>query len=75
MAGQLHEIPRKFDKILPKFDLDKLESLEDHVINLFLAMHLLGVEHDNVVCKLFPYTFSGKSSTWYFSLHVGSIAD
>jgi hypothetical protein len=60
MAGELHEMPRKFDKLLPKFDPDKPGSPEDHVNNLFLAIHLLGVQHDDVVCRLFPYTFLGK---------------
>jgi hypothetical protein len=75
MAGELHEMPRKFDKLLPKFDPDKPGSPEDHVNNFFLAIHLLGVEHDDIVCRLFPYTFLGKSSTWYFSLPAGSITD
>ena len=26
-----------------------------------------------MVCRLFPYTFEGKASTWYFSLLEGSI--
>jgi hypothetical protein len=75
MAGQLHEMPRKFDKILPKFKPDKSGSLEDHVNNLFLAIHLLGAEHDDIVCRIFPYTFSRKASTWYFILLVRSITD
>jgi hypothetical protein len=28
-----------------------------------------------VVCRLFPYTFSGKASTWYFILPPGSITE
>jgi hypothetical protein len=72
---KIHEMMRKFDKILPKFDPDKPGSPEDHVNNLFLAIHLLGVEHDDIVCRLFPYNFSWKSSTWYFSLPIGSITN
>ena len=34
---------------------------------------VLDVEHEDVVCRLFPYTFEGKASTWYFSLTAGSI--
>ena len=33
-----------------------------------LANHLMSVQDENVVCRLFPYTFEGKASTWYFSL-------
>jgi hypothetical protein len=75
MSIELHEMPRNFDNLLLKFNPDKLGSPEDHVNNLFLAIHILGVEHDDVVCGIFPYTFLGKSSTWYFILPVESIID
>ena len=29
--------------------------------------------YEDVVCRLFPYTFEGKYSTWYFALDSGSI--
>jgi hypothetical protein len=32
-----------------------------------LAIRLRSVEHEDVVCRLFPYTFEGNASTWYFS--------
>jgi hypothetical protein len=32
-----------------------------------LAIRLRNVEHEYVVCRLFPYTFKGNASTWYFS--------
>jgi hypothetical protein len=32
-----------------------------------LAIRLRSVEHKDVVCRLFPYTFEGNASTWYFS--------
>jgi hypothetical protein len=32
-----------------------------------LAIRLWSVEHEDVVCRLFPYTFEGNASTWYFS--------
>jgi hypothetical protein len=63
----------KSDKLLPKFDPDKCESQEDHVNNFFLDIHLLNVQHKDVVCRLFPYTFLGISSTWYFILPPRSI--
>jgi hypothetical protein len=31
-------------------------------------MNLMSMQHEDVVCWLFPYTFEGKSSMWYFSL-------
>jgi hypothetical protein len=38
-----------------------------------LAVRLMNVQHEDVVCRLFPYTFENKSSTWYFSLAQASI--
>jgi hypothetical protein len=33
----------------------------------------MNVQHEDVVCRLFPYTFENSASTWYFNLPVGSI--
>jgi hypothetical protein len=33
----------------------------------------MNVQHEDVVCRLFPYTFNNSASTWYFNLPVGSI--
>jgi hypothetical protein len=32
-----------------------------------LAIRLHNVEHKDIVCRLFPYTFEGNASTWYFA--------
>jgi len=32
-----------------------------------LAVRLRNVEHEDIMCRLFPYTFEGNSSMWYFS--------
>jgi hypothetical protein len=32
-----------------------------------LSIRLRNVEHEDVVCRLFPYTFKGNASTWYFA--------
>jgi hypothetical protein len=31
-----------------------------------LVVRLRNVEHEDVVWKIFPYTFEGNASTWYF---------
>jgi hypothetical protein len=38
-----------------------------------LAIRLRNVEHEDVVCRLFPYTFEGNASTWYFAQHPHNI--
>jgi hypothetical protein len=32
-----------------------------------LSIRLRSVEHEDAVCRLFPYTFEGNASTWYFA--------
>jgi hypothetical protein len=46
---------------------------EDHIKKFILAIRLMNVQHEDVVCRLFPYTFENSTSTWYFNLPVGSI--
>ena len=33
----------------------------------------MNVQHEYVVCRLFPYMFDNSTSMWYFNLPVGSI--
>jgi hypothetical protein len=40
-----------------------------------LSINLMKVEHKDVVCHLFPYTFEGREYTWYLSLTIGSITN
>ena len=57
---------------MPKFDLNNDITLEDHIKQFILSLILLDVQHEDVVYRLFPYTFVGQASTWFFIL--GSIA-
>jgi hypothetical protein len=36
-------------------------------------MRLMKVQHEDMVCKLFPCTFENSTSMWYFNLCIGSI--
>jgi hypothetical protein len=33
----------------------------------------MNAQHEDVVCRFFPYTFENSTSTWYFNLPIGSI--
>jgi hypothetical protein len=67
VPGPQHPLPKHPEKWLPKFDLDSKKSTEDHIKKFMLAIRLRSVEHEDVVCRLFPYTFEGNASTWYFT--------
>ena len=66
--GDIHDLSKNHEKILPKFDPDNREAPEDHISIFMLVVNLKGVQYEDVVCRLFPYTFEGRDSTWYFSL-------
>jgi hypothetical protein len=73
LPGRLHHFPRHPEKLLPKFDPETSGLPEDHIKKFILAIRLMNVQHEDVVCRLFPYMFENSSSTWYFNLPVGSI--
>ena len=68
IPGLQHNLPKHPDKLLPKFDLDD-KVVADKVLDKFiLAIQTMNVQHEDVVCRLFPLTFKGKATVWYFSL-------
>jgi hypothetical protein len=67
VPGAEHPLPKHPEKWLPKFDPDEKQIAEDHIKKFMLAIRLRNVEHEDVVCRLFPYTFEGNASTWYFA--------
>jgi hypothetical protein len=67
VPGPQHPLPKHPEKWLPKFDPDSKQSAEDHIKKFMLVVRLQSVEHEDVMCRLFPYTFEGNASTWYFS--------
>ena len=73
LAPPLHALPPHPEKSLPKFDPGEGISTDDHLQSFFLALEVLAVEHEDVVCRLFPHTFKAKATSWYFGLQANSI--
>jgi hypothetical protein len=67
VPGDQHPLPKHLEKWLPKFDPDSKQIAEYHIKFFMLAIRLHNVKHEDVVCRLFAYTFEGNASTWYFS--------
>ena len=57
ILGAQHPLPNHLEKWLPKFDPDSKQIAEDHIKNFMLSIRLCNVEHEDVICRLFPYTF------------------
>ena len=58
---------------MPRFDPDDRIHVEDHIKSYMQDIRLRNIIHEDVVCRLFPYAFEGKASTWYFALESTSI--
>jgi len=70
----VHNLPRHPKTLLPKFDPETYGLPGDHIKKFILVIILMNVQHEDVVCNIFPYTFENSSLTWYFNLPVSSIA-
>ena len=49
LATPLHALPENAEKALPKFDLGKGISMDDHLQIFYLDLELLAMEHEDVV--------------------------
>ena len=65
VPGAQRPLPKHPEKLLPKFDPDSDVTHEDHKKQFILSLLLMNVQHEDVVCRLFLYTFIGKASTWF----------
>jgi hypothetical protein len=68
-----HPLPKKAQKFLPKYDHDDDVSSKHHIKQFMDALNLMNVEHEDVICRLFPHTLQGKATKWFFNLAPGSI--
>jgi hypothetical protein len=73
ILGWVHKLPRHPKMLLPKFDPKMFELPGDHIKKFILAIRLMNVQHEDVVCILFPCTFKNPSLTLYLNLPFGSI--
>jgi hypothetical protein len=71
--GRVHNLPQHLENLLPKYDPETSGFPKDHIKKFILMIRLMNIQHEDVVCRLFPYMFENSSSTWYFNLPVGSI--
>ena len=63
IPGKLHKLPKNLEKWIPRFDPNDKIFAEDHIKSYMQAIRIGNVIHEDVVCRLFSYTFEGKAST------------
>jgi hypothetical protein len=73
IPGPTHPLPKKPQKFLPKYDPNDDVLLEHHIKQFMDDLKLMSVEHEDVVCRLFPHTLQGEATKWFFNLSLGSI--
>ena len=64
----MHDLPQNYENALPIFEPVEGTSMDDHLQKIFLDSEALAVEHEDVVCSIFPHTLKGKVVSWYFGL-------
>lgn len=67
IPGPQQPLPKHPKKWLPKFDLNPKQSVEDHIKKFMLDVRLRNVKDEDVMCRIFPYTFEGNLAMWYFA--------
>ena len=75
LAPLVHAFSQNYENSFPRFDPGEGISVDDHLHSFFLVLEALVVEHEDVVCRMFPHTLKRKVASWYFGLQANSIID
>jgi hypothetical protein len=68
------KLPKDFKEWLPNFSGEDLTTPEDHLY--FSLCNLKSYDqHEDILMKLFAYTFVGNSKDWFDSISLGTIVD
>jgi len=73
VRGHAYDLLRHPKIFITKFDPDKRDSAEEHLLRYTTTLEALQVKHEDVACRLFSYFVEGKPSSWFFNFAVGSI--
>ena len=57
ILGPQIPLPMHPKKIMPKFDLDKDISPEEHIKKFIISLYLVNVQHEDAICRLFCFNF------------------
>ena len=73
LHGPLHKIPRKAISLLPIFYGEGNITILEHVRKYECLLRLFDIQYEDVVCRIFSFTFEGKVSNWYYVLPINII--
>lgn len=63
MKYPLHPLPKHPKRWLLKFNLDDGLLVEEHLHNYMMVINLNGVDEEDFVVRLFPYTRIGSDAS------------
>ena len=58
---------------MPKFNDEGYIRALEHIRKYEYVLGLLDIQYEDVVCRMFPFTFEGKVSNLYHVLSINSI--
>ena len=73
ILGTSHPFPEHPQKFFTKYDPCDGALPKYHIKKFMIALNLMNVEHEDVVCRLFPHTIEGKAKFFFFNLDPRSI--
>lgn len=73
LGSWLHDLPKGSRKIIPKFRGDGKVTLEEHIDAFFVAFSILGVQHEDIVIRLFVESLTDDANEWFCHLPNATI--
>jgi hypothetical protein len=64
LQGPLQNLLKKAIDFLPKFNGEGNRTTFEHIRKHACTLCLLNIVHEDVVCRVFPFTFEGKGWDW-----------
>jgi hypothetical protein len=74
IPGSPHKLPKDFKEWLPTFSREDLIEPEDHLY-LFLRSLESYDQHEDILMKIFSYTFVEKAKVWIDNIPPGTITN
>jgi hypothetical protein len=68
----LHDLPKNYMKILPKFTGEGDLTAQEHIDFFDQFFDILRIEHKDIYSRLLVQTFEGQVRTWFRDLAAGS---
>jgi hypothetical protein len=74
ILGSPHKLPKDFKEWLPIFSGEDLTTPEDHLY-IFLRSLESCDQHEDILMKIFTYTFVGRAKDWFDNISPGTITN